>query len=512
MENKLLFTNVKLYDGTGNAPFMADVAVEGDTIVDVKNCGEIVPDGYIVIDGGGLDMTPGFIDCHTHSDINCVNVPGGDSKIAQGVTTEVTGNCGVSYYIGKAKNSEKYKHIYGSFSAYADLVTQTRPAVNTAGLCGHNSLRTAVMGTENRPATDKEIEQMQALLAEALQQGAAGFSSGLYYIPGKFASTEEVARVASVLKGTGKPYTTHIRNEGNQLIESIEEAITIARAGDNILQISHLKTAGQENWHKLDKAFELIESARAEGMDVTVDRYPYVFSATTLRWVLPAPYDTVPTDELQSKLLNSADYAREMAAVFRERGKFDLNRILLVKTSVVEFQNFYGCSMVEIAEKLNISAEEIVVKLVALDNDVRAAYGTMSEENLDRILAKPYAILGSDGSIFAFDDNSTHPRAFGTAPGFFRIASKFADYAQVVRRMTALPAQKFNLAKRGLVAPGYMADLVLLNLDKYHCKADFRCPNQKAQGVKSVYVNGKLAYSDDPSAVTCRNGRMLLVK
>lgn len=512
MENKLLFTNVKLYDGSGNAPFMADVAVVGDTIVEVKNCGEIVPDGYIVIDGGGLDLTPGFIDCHTHSDINCVNVPGGDSKIAQGVTTEVTGNCGVSYYIGNAKNSEKYKHIYGSFSAYADLVTQTRPAVNTAGLCGFNSLRIAVMGYENRPATDKEISQMQALLAEALQQGAAGFSSGLYYIPGKFASTEEVARVASVLKGTGKPYTTHIRSEGKQLIESIEEAITIARAADNNLQISHLKTEGPENWHKLDKVIELIEEAQKSGMDLMIDRYPYVYSATIINCVLPAPFDVVDADTLAKKFQESDEYCRAAEKALKENGKYDLSRILLVKTNTVEYQQYYGCSMVEIGQQLNMTPEAVVVDLIKRGYDVRAAYGTMSEENLDRILAKPYAILGSDGSIFAFDDNSTHPRAFGTTPGFFRIASKFADYAQVVRRMTALPAQKFNLAKRGLVAPGYMADLVLLDLDKYHCKADFRCPNQKAQGVKSVYVNGKLAYSDDPSAVTSRNGRMLLVK
>ena len=259
---KLLFTNVMLYDGTGRTPFMADVAVQDDRIAAVAECGTLNKTGVQVIDGKGLALTPGFVDVHTHSDSSAARVPGGDSKISQGVTTDISGNCGFSFYLTGAKDAEDvFKGTWCNFGAYADAIEKSCPAVNVVHLCGHNSLRVRVMGYEERNATREELRQMKELLAEALEHGAGGFSGGPYYLPGKFAPTEELKELASLLKGTGKPYATHIRSEASNLLEALDEAFEIARAGDNNLEISHLKTSGEKNWCKLDAVFEKIEKA-----------------------------------------------------------------------------------------------------------------------------------------------------------------------------------------------------------------------------------------------------------
>ncbi len=508
----LLFTNVMLYDGSGRTPFMADVAVQDDRITAVAECGSLKQTGATVVDGKGLALTPGFVDVHTHSDSAAARVPGGDSKISQGVTTDISGNCGFSFYLTGAKDADDFKNAYCSFAAYADVIDKSRPAVNVAHLCGHNSLRIRVMGYEERHATKEELRQMKELLADALDNGAAGFSGGLYYLPGKFAPTEELKALASLLKGTGKPYATHIRNESTKLLEAVDEAIEIAKAGDNNLEISHLKTSGQKNWHKIDAVFEKIEKARSEGMDLLADRYPYVHSSTALRQIVPAPFDKVDTATLCGKLKESASYRKELLEAMQKGFERPPARTLLVGSPFAEHKPYYGKSMVEIGAMMGCSAEEAIVKLLAAGSSPSAAFGSMCEENLERILGKPYVILGSDGRIAGYEDNATHPRAFGTAPRFFRIAAKNCDYASVIRRMTALPAAKFNLESRGLVAPGYFADLVLLDLEKFDSLADYSTPNRRAEGIAAVYVNGKLAYSADPEAKLSRPGRMLRIK
>lgn len=509
----LLFTNVKLYDGTGRAPFMADVAVQDEKIAAVAECGTLKQTGCTVIDGKGLALTPGFIDVHTHSDFSAARVPTGDSKISQGVTTDISGNCGFSFYLTTAKTAEdEFKNAYSNFAAYADVVEKAAPAVNVAHLCGHNSLRVRVMGYENRHATKEEIRQMKELLAEALANGAAGFSGGPYYLPGKFAPAEELKELATLLKGTGKPYATHIRNEADKLEESLKEAIEIAQAGDGNLEISHLKTSGAKNWHKLDSVFEIIEKAQAEGMNIHADRYPYVHSSTALRQIVPPPFDEVDTAALCGKLKESAEYRQALVEAMKKGVERPLERTLVVNSPFAEHKQYYGMNLVEIGECMGCSPEEAVVRLLSAGSSPNAAFGTMCEENLERILAKPYVIAGSDGNVRSFDDNGTHPRAFGTCPRFFRIAAKNCDYADIIRRMTAVPAAKFQLAGRGIIAPGYFADLVLLDLDTFDSNADYVTPNRRAQGVKSVYVNGKLAYDMDPEIKINRPGKMLRIK
>ena len=510
----LLFTNVELYDGSGDAPFMADVAVKDDLIAAVGRSGEFTRTGAVVIDGKGAALTPGFVDVHGHSDGKAVTVPTGDSKISQGVTTEVTGNCGFSDYLDEVKDNDlgdEINNVRGNFAAYADLVERTHQALNIAHMCGHNTLRAYVMGYENRPPTREEMRQMKELLADALANGAAGFSGGPYYLPGKFSDTEELKELASLLKGTGKPYATHIRSEGDFLLESIQEAVDIARAGDNSLQISHLKASPRQNWHKIDAAFELIEKNKAD-MDILADRYPYIHCSTSLRTIMPKPFDVVDTTTLCTRLKESAQYRAELLEALTALKERDWSRILIMNSREPSHRVWYGKNLVEIAEAKGITPPAVVVKLLASGRCPSAAFGSMCEENVNKILAKPWVVAGSDGNIRSFDDNGTHPRAFGTHPRFFRIASKFNSYASVIRRMTALYAAKFNLTGRGMVKPGFFADLTLLDLEKYDSKADYAVPNRAAEGVFAVYVNGSLAYSPDPEVKTSRPGRMLRIR
>ena len=511
---ELLFTNVELYDGTGKSSFMADVAVRDDKIVEVSPSGTLKRTGCSVIDGRGKALTPGFIDVHTHSDSAAYRVPGADSKIMQGVTTDISGNCGSSHYLLQFKTApDALKDAYGNFGAYLDLVEKASPALNFAHLCGHNSLRIYVMGYENRRPTKEEMRRMKELLADALDKGAAGFSAGLWYLPGKFAETEEVKELASLLKGTGKPYSTHIRNEGDTLLESLEEAIEIARAGDCNLEISHFKTCDKCNWHKLDSALALIDEARRSGMNVLADRYPSVYFSTTLRMIVPPPFDKVDSPSLCARLKEDAAYRAELLTAMRGQTRYDMARVIVVNSPIPEHRPYYAKTLVEIGKMMGgISPEEAVVKLLASGETPNGAFGSMSEDNLERILAEPYVVCCSDSALRAKDDDGDHPRAFSTFPRFFRIAAKNCSYADVIRRMTSLPAAKFNLRGRGVVAPGYFADLVLLDLDKYDSKADFAVANRVPTGVEAVYVNGKLAYSSDSSAKTTRAGRVLRIK
>ena len=509
----LLFTNVELYDGTGKPPFMADVAVRCDKIAEVAPSGTLKRTGCTVIDGRGKALAPGFVDVHTHSDSAVYRIPGADSKIMEGVTTDVSGNCGSSFYLAGAKKAQdELKDVYGNFGAYLDLVEKASPAVNVAHLCGHNSLRVHVMGYEDRRPTHEEMRRMKELLADALAKGAAGFSSGLYYLPGKFADTEEVKELAALLKGTGKPYATHMRSEGVRLLEALAEAIEIARAGDNNLEVSHFKTAGPKNWDKLDRAFAMIAEARRSGMNVLADRYPYVYSSTTLRMIVPPPFDKLDSATLCGKLKEDAACRAELVAALRTNATRDMNRVIVVSSTIPEFRPYRGKTLVEVGRMMGgISPEEAAVKLLAIGKSPQAAFGSMSEENMARILADPYVVCCSDSSIRAKGSRGGHPRGFGAFPRFFRVASERCPRAEVIRRMTSLPAAKFNIRGRGAVAPGYFADLVLLDLDRYDSKADFAVANRKPTGVYAVYVNGKLAYSPDPDAETTRAGRVLRI-
>jgi N-acyl-D-aspartate/D-glutamate deacylase len=516
----LLITNAIIYDGSGGAPFEGEIAVRNDKIQSLGKNGTLPRGGGVcVFDAVGAALCPGFIDVHSHSDAAVLRVPTADSKISQGVTTEIVGNCGFSDFVySKRKNAlgdPVLEECDGTFASYADLVEKTLPAVNIAALCGHNSLRLKVMGYAERRATADEIAQMKELLAQSLRDGAAGFSSGLWYLPGLFSDSAEVQELAALLRGTGKPYSTHMRSEGDRLLESLEEAIGIARCGSGSLQISHFKTGGKNNWGKIDRALSMVEEARRQGMKVLADRYPYIYSSTSLRMAVPSQYTHIDNDSLTEMLKNSEEERAKLQALMEnkdETGKRNnWERIIVVTSPIPEHKPFFGLNMLQIAENLQLSPAAAFVKLLS-EGSPSAAFGSMCEENLHRFLAQSWVITGSDGSIRAFSDSQTHPRAFGTFPRFFQIARKYATDAEVIRRMTSLPAEKFQLVGRGRIAPGYFADLVLFEPEKFQSQADYAVPNRICEGILRVYVNGGLAYSPDTNSPIQRHGRMLRIR
>lgn len=491
--------NAMLYDGSGKKPFEADVTVENGVIHHVCKAG-VTASGLPVIDAAGAALAPGFIDIHSHSDNAVQKNPSADSHISQGCTTEVIGNCGALEFNGTSTDMDDL----------AARIENANPAVNIAALVGFGSMRYRMMGLENRAATKDEIITMRSWLECALTQGAAGMSSGLWYIPGSYASTEEVCAVASALKGTNKPYATHMRSEGETLLEAIEEAVQIAKAGSGSLQISHFKTYYKDYWHKMDDAIALIKKYRAEGMDILADRYPYLYAATGLRMILPEPFASIGD---LTEYLKDASHQQAILKKFEEMGgpQCPWENIIVVgiPEDHPELQPYRGKTVAEIGAMMGMTPDMACVKLLAVTNPF-AVFGVMCEENLQKVLAEDWVILGSDSEIQTFDTSICHPRNFGTCGRFFRKAIAYNSIENVIRRMTALPAKKFNLRDRGLIAEGYAADMVLFDVDRFNAPEDYLHANTVTEGIRKVFVNGVLAY--EPGHEIRRAGQFLRVK
>jgi len=484
-KNHFSIVNAMLYDGTGAKPYMADITVRNGRIESVCAAGTLKAEGE-VIDAAGSAVAPGFIDVHSHSDGAVLRLPKDDSKVSQGITTEIIGNCGFTEFRAEGTNLD--------MDAYEELYRQAAPSVNIATLIGHGTLRAEVIGYENRPATDAELRKMHDLLKTALDKGAAGMSSGLWYIPGKYASTEEVCAVASALKATGKPYATHMRSEDDALLEAMEEAVTIAKAGDNSLQISHFKACGRLNWHKMNAALALVEKYRAQGMDILADRYPYLYTGTGLRMQLPPPYDEIA--DIRSLLKDNPSEQKKLVEHFGKVAELNTqwDKIIVIDSDNADHAPYCGRTIPEIAAMMQLTDAEAYVRLIS-QGSLSAAFGRMCPENLHKILARDWVIAGSDSSAHPFVSPICHPREFGTMPRFFRLARKSASPEDVIRRMTSLAAKKFNLNDRGAVAPGFAADLVLFKPDDFDIPVDYAKPDQVANGIEKVFVNGQAVYT-----------------
>ena len=354
MKKQTVICGALLCDGTGSAPFSADLFLADDRIVKIGTGSRA---GFDEIHAEGLLVCPGFVDVHAHSDLSLLAAPDAFGKISQGVTTEISGNCGLSPFPVTDRNREKLSHTwknYGidltwtDFSGYADRLKKASPAVNAALLCGHNSLRSAVLGYDDEPVTETALTEMKNLLRTMIGQGALGLSTGLLYVPGKFAKTDELQELMSVLKETDALYVTHLRNEGDTLLEALEEAILLAQYGSGKLQISHLKTALQRNWHKIDALFDAIDRAKAAGVQVTADRYPYTYGQTNLSVILPPPYDRMPDARITETLKND-DAA--CAALERDLEKEDRwDQIILTSTD-----GLAGLTVTQAAEKMGMT-------------------------------------------------------------------------------------------------------------------------------------------------------------
>jgi N-acyl-D-amino-acid deacylase len=512
-----LIKNAYLIDGSGAKGAVSDLLIK-DGIINLPQ-----DEAEETIEAEGLCLAPGFIDCHGHSDISILAAPEATGKLSQGVTTEITGNCGLSVFPVTDKNREHLNELYrnynekiswGNVSGYAVELEKRSPAINIVSLCGHNTLRAAVNGYGNKPLSPEKLTTMQERLKKELNNGACGFSTGLLYIPGKFSDKSEITELLKTLREGSKPYTTHLRSESKELIEAIQESIEMCRnANAPKLHISHLKTARPENWHKIDSVLELIEKNNTDSLQITADRYPYTESMTQLSIILPEPFDAFDSITLEKELAKPESFEK----LINKLKKFPPERwgnIKLVTCSEKEWAPLFGKTISEIAEATVKEPYTLCAEILKKDSAgaLAAFSGGMSSENMKRILNQPFVCCCTDENARPEDYSigRSHPRAFGSFARFINFVKAENTLEEAVRKMTSLPASIFNLKGRGLLKPGYAADLVLFSPDEIADNANFGNPHSLSAGIRKVFVNGVLSF-EDGKVSSSRNGKHLKI-
>ncbi|MBR2904354.1 MAG: amidohydrolase family protein [Lentisphaeria bacterium] len=519
-----VITNARIIDGSGRKPpFTGDAVISGEKILYVREKGQ--EDHYNdlpVFDAAGLTLAPGFIDTHTHSDMSLFAAPEAESCITQGVTTQITGNCGLSPFpVLTEEVREHLELLYGKygqkitwndFSSYAEELEKRMPATNILSLCGHNTLKANICSYKGKECTKEDVQKMCELLSGTFSQGAAGLSTGLLYVPGNSSGTEELLMLMKILKKYFLPYATHLRSEGASLCEAVKEAVFLAENGSRKLHISHLKTAKEANWHKLPQVFSLLEEGRQKGLQITCDRYPWTFSATSLSVILPGLYQEMTDAAIEKKLAEDKNECRILAEKLDESIR-SWDRILLADTEKEEWKKFCGKDFASIGKNLSLTPGESILKILSGDGShAMGAFGGMSEKNLAEILRKDFTCCGSDETSrpFLSSIGRSHPRGFGSFPRFFnQLRSMNIPEEEIIFRFTGLPSCVFPLHKRGLIREGFYADMVLFDPEKFSSKANFSHPHTPAEGVKAVFVNGRLCDMEKSILKRNRNGKVL---
>ena len=468
-------------DGSGTEPEAKDILLENNRISDISTPGTFAGADAEIIDAAGKIVAPGFIDVHAHGDKRKFHFPERKSVLLQGITTEIDGNCGNS---ASCVPGETEEFTWNNPEEYARLINDLHIPVNTVVLAGHNSIRQHVMGNNPAAPSPEELKAMQKLLEAAFSAGAAGWSSGLTYFPGKFSDQKELQALAKVSAGSEKIYATHMRSEGDELFAAVQEAVDIARAGSSRLQISHLKTIFPRNFHKIDRLLEMIEQCRADGIEIHADRYPYIYSSTRIGQVLPAPYDKMT--DISEKLKHSETFRKEITEVLKNSPR-DLATTILISRNM---------TLAELADQQNCSVEKSCMEILMESTEQNAAYLCMSEINLKRILMLPYVCAGTDGISCQLDDPESegHPRAVGSFPKFYHLVSQMTSVGEAVRKMTGLPASIFRIPERGFLRKNYIADLVIFDGQTFDSNAGFDRKNLLPSGLERVIVNGKTAW------------------
>jgi N-acyl-D-amino-acid deacylase len=472
-------------------------------------------------------VCPGFIDIHSHSDFNLLHEPPGRSKIMQGVTTEVCGNCGLSGapLLGSAKEQRR-KSLTGagisitwsSMQEYVELLQSRGLFCNVAPLIGHGNLRGSVIGYENRNPSQKEMDAMAGLLRDSLEAGAWGLSSGLFYPPGTYAADNELIALARISARYGGIYASHVRNEEDHVVPAVAEAVHIGREAGIPVQVSHLKTMGEKNWDKLPLLFDVIENALRQGFDISADRYPYTAAATDLDALLPPWACEGGVEKELECLYNRETQGKIFASILDHRRPEEFfDKIVISRVYNEHNKELEGKTVTEAAGKRNQTIQEAFFNLLIEEQArVEALFFTMSEDNLRRIYQKDYVMVGSDSAAWDpegfLGSGKPHPRCFGAFPRFLRkyvLDERLLNLEQAVHKMTGQPAQKINLPDRGFIKQGYKADMVIIKLTELRDNATYDDPHQFPQGINRVMVNGSWAVREGRITGT-RSGRVLL--
>jgi N-acyl-D-amino-acid deacylase len=507
-----------IYDGSGSAPIVGDVAIDGDSIVAVGDIGGIT--GAAEVDVTGRAVAPGFINVLSWATESLIHDGRGLSDLLQGVTLEVFGegssmgplNDSMKVLMQENQGDVQFDVAWTSLGEYLEYLEARGVSPNVASFIGATTVRVHELGYDNRPPTADELARMRELVREAMREGALGVGSSLIYAPAFYADTDELIALVQAAAEFDGMYISHMRSEANQLLEAVEELITIARESGAPAEIYHLKQAGAENWDKLDAVVERVEAARAEGIRITADMYTYTAGATGLDAAMPPWVQEGGYEAWAARLGDAAvrgRVIREMSTPTDEWENLmllagDPERVILVGFRADSLKRHTGKTLAAVASEMEMSPEETAIELVIRDGSrVGTVYFMMSEENVKRQIALPWMSFGSDAGALApegvFLESNPHPRAYGT---FARLLGHYVrdegviPLEEAIHKLTALPAENLKLRRRGSLTSGYHADVVVFDPRTIQDHATFEAPHQLSEGVTHVWVNGEQVVRD----------------
>lgn len=490
----------RVIDGSGNPWYNADVGIAGDRIIRIGNLD--TARAQRIIDATGLTVSPGFIDPHTHALNGIFDVPNAESALLQGVTTLTEGNDGSSPF---------------PIDAHYQEILDKKISPNWAVFVGQGTIRELVIGAEDREASPAEMEQMKQMVASAMEQGALGISTGLFYVPGSFTSTEEVIELSKVAADYNGIYISHMREEAAQLIDSVNETIRIGREANIPVQMTHHKVIGAENWGASETSLRLVDEARAEGIDITIDQYPYTASQTGITALIPQWAQEGGRDMMLERI-NGAETRPAVKAAVIDKILFDRGgghpKNVFISRSGWD-RSMEGKNLAELTQERGLeptpaNAADVVFDIIR-GGGATAVYHAIGPEDVDRIMRHPASAIGSDGPVGVFGEGAPHPRQYGTFArvlGYYVRERGIITLEEAVRKMSSASARRLGIHDRGLITQGYFADIAVFDADEVIDKATFENPHQYAVGMKYVLVNGEVVV-DEGSHTGKRPGKVL---
>ena len=510
MKNRTLIKNAKIYDGTGSKPFYGDVLIEGELISKVGRFID-APDAEVV-DGEGKILTPGFINCHSHCELHPFYNPQMLQSVAQGITTELIGQDGLSVAPVSADDAaeltENMTCLCGkadkpfwwrSHADYMKLVEEANPACRFVGLLGSGTVRMNVMGSENRPATPEEIKKMQDVIEQGMREGARGISFGLIYPPSSYASTEEMCEVCKAVAKHDGIIMVHLRSEMDGLLESFEEMVRVMKGSGARLEISHLKSLGPKNWGTVLKILDRMEELQNEGYDIGFDQYPWNAGSTGLKATVPGWAYSGGEDAFEARLADPAEYKKiyeETAKILHNRGDGERVQIATVPFSTEDFSWMPGLRLDAVAKRLGMDEPAAALYILSKTrSSVICVYHSISEDDVRAVMRSPYHVVCTDGII----GSVPHPRAYSTYPRFLGRYVRDLDVMPLetaINHITGEPARRLRLWDRGLVREGLSADLVLFDYDRMIDTNSYTDPKKLPEGICTVWVRGTVRYDE----------------
>lgn len=484
----VVITGGRIIDGSGNPWYQADIGIVGDRIVRIDDLSGA--SATTIIDATGLVVSPGFIDPHTHALRGIFDVPTAESSLLQGVTTLTEGNDGSSPY---------------PIAAHYDAITALGISPNWSVFVGQGTIREQVIGSEDRDATPAELQRMKDMVAQAMEQGALGISTGLFYVPGSFTPTEEVVELSRVAADYGGIYISHMREEAAQLLDSVAETIRIGEQANIPVQMTHHKVIGAGNWGTSIDSLNMVDAARARGVDITIDQYPYTASQTSITALIPQWAQEGGTEQLIARIDSQETRPTLKAAVVEkilfDRGGGDPKNVFISRSTWN--RDMEGKNLAQLTEERGMesnpeNAAEVVFDIIK-GGGATAVYHAIDSDDIDRIMRHPVTAIGSDGPLGVFGDGAPHPRQYGTFArvlGYYVRERGVLTLEEAVRKMSSLTAQRLSIRDRGLLVQGYFADIAIFDPQQINDMATFEDPHQYAVGMKYVLVNGQLVVAN----------------